>query len=144
MTAARPFYTKKQYWVFAAIVVLGVGAALVGSSSSGHATDHNVAHTVTTVPSVRADVTVTSCRYNAWSKWGSATLALVNHGSKLSDYLITVDYENSAGALLGSDGSVTATTVPPGHTATAVSGFTLTAPPDRVICKVASVQRFDS
>ena len=138
MTAARSLFQEIRLWLLAVIVLLGVGGIVVSASSKSA---NGVKLVASRSRPVRDDVTVAGCSYEPLSMWAAATLTVVNHGQKLSDYLITVDFENSKGAQLGSDGSATAASVGVGKRASVAAGATLSAAPDKVVCKIASVER---
>jgi hypothetical protein len=139
--ATRPFYKKKRYWLLAVIVVIVVAIAMSASGTSKPSTNGVASNSTNGSHPPQADVTVSSCKYDAATSFATAKLTVLNHSSKRSNYFITVSFENSKGVLLGSNGAAGGLNVEPGQTALVDAVDTLSAVPDKVICNVTGVDR---
>jgi hypothetical protein len=95
-------------------------------------------------PPPQADVRVTGCTYEPTSHIATAKLTILNHSSDRSDYSISVVFEDSHRAQLGSTDVSGGAGVAPGQTAVVAALYPLSAAPDRVQCVVKSVNRFAS
>jgi hypothetical protein len=147
--AQRPFYRKKRYWLLAVVVVIII-AAIAGSSGSKNKNTPTAAVSNTngiatnsnnSTHPPQADVTITGCSYDSTTTFATANVKIVNHSSKRSDYLISVDFQNSSGAQLANNFVAGGDKVDAGQTALTQAVDTLSAVPDKLVCKIKSVDR---
>jgi hypothetical protein len=156
--AQRPWYRKKRWWALGAIALLIVIGVASGSSSTKNNTPTAATRTTTRAGSAngvqsvsdnhthppQADVRVSGCSYDSSTGFATATLTIVNHSSKRSDYLISVDFENSKGVQLGDNYAGGGDNVDPGQSSIVQAVDTLTATPDALKCVLKSVDRTES
>ncbi|MEU9193103.1 hypothetical protein [Streptomyces hundungensis] len=127
------------------IVVIIVVIALFVSGSDDKKTPPSPTGTNSGVRSTEgahppaADVTITSCDLDSAS-FAQARLQIVNHSSKSSNYLVSVEFTNSNGTRVG-EGTAIENDLAPGEKAqdTATSPVEGTS---GVTCKVTSVDRY--
>jgi hypothetical protein len=132
-----------------AVVALGSLAVVASSSSgsnSGGGNSSPVPGQSATPTGAFADVTVSKCALAANELEGpSATLTVVNHSSKQSNYIITVAFDSPDGKTQLDTGTATVENLNPGQT-TSVEAPSLKSDLRNVqfTCKVADVTRLSA
>jgi hypothetical protein len=127
-----------------ALILLGVSAvAATGSSSksSGSSAKSSGSHPPA------ADVTISKCFMTTNQFEGpAATLTILNHSSKSSNYLITVAFESSDGKTQLDTGSASVNNLAPGQTTStdATSLKSELRSQSKFTCKVADVTRLSA
>jgi hypothetical protein len=90
----------------------------------------------------KGDAKITGCRVEPTTTWPSAEVAITNRSSKTSNYIVSVEFVNSAGTRLG-EGMAAANQVAPGQkvqkTAQSLDDTT-----GKITCKVLKVTRYAS
>ena len=90
-----------------------------------------------------ADVTVAGCTTDPTLNTPKATLSVVNHSSKSSNYLITVAFDAPDGSQFDT-GNASVQTLAPGQTASTDATSLKENPPSGITCKVTDVTRLAS
>lgn len=139
-TPHRPWYERKRFVIpMAAVAIIG-GLAIAGADG-----DSDAAGTVegatslpakTDHPAVR-DVRLVDCRPDAAEHW-TPHVAVTNHSSKASAYVVGFDVEGRSGHKVG-EAAVVVERVSPGRTVEQVGTSSVTG--DDLFCRATSVIR---
>jgi hypothetical protein len=153
--AMRPWYKKKRIILPLILLVVVLLAAVSSSGSKDKKTDvsskgSSAASGETGTKSVQSsgssaaanDVTIDACVADETLGLITPKLTILNHSSKQSNYLVSLNIEDSSGTKLG-EATAASNNVDPGQTAKVdgLSGYKASGP---VTCKVKSVTRYAS
>ncbi|MEU0631072.1 FxLYD domain-containing protein [Streptomyces sp. NPDC005989] len=89
-----------------------------------------------------ADVKVTGCTVNSSTTWPAADVEIVNHSEEKSNYIVSVEFVNSAGDRLGEGMAATNNLAPGQKSVQKAQGLDATS--GKVTCKVTDVSRYPS
>jgi hypothetical protein len=144
--ASRPWYAKKRTW-FLGFVGLVIIVAAGSSASSGGGTSTKTNGGVSSLSGngknpPQADVTLDKCGAAQYIDYPQATVRITNHSSERSNYMVSVNFLDASGTVIGS-GTALASNVEPGQSAVDTAGG-IGAHGAPAQCKVVNVDRFAS
>ena len=125
--ALRPWYRKKRYWALGLIGGIVVISVVAGSSKT------TVAHPA------KDDVSIDSCAVDG-SGYAAAQLAITNHSSKRSNYIVTVRFIAPDGALW--DTALTGQSEIDGGQSATQNAQSIKSAAPVVTCEVGNVTRY--
>lgn len=141
--ALRPWYAKKRYWLLAVIAIIIVAGIAAGSSSSKSTSPKSNGGVKTLSANgshpPQADVSLTGCA-SSLPGFATANLAITNHSSGQSDYIVTVAFDSSAGVQLGT-GTGLVQNVDGGQKAVSTADGSVTGSTAGMKCVVKQVDR---
>lgn len=154
----RPWYKKKRYILSLGMLVIamlsvvatalgGGGAGTTTATSDSTSTSNTagtVTHSGTSNHPAAADVKIAKCGVDPTTGWLDAKVAVLNHSSKTSNYLITVTFDSNGGSRQLDTGTAMVDNLEPNQTAIDDAGTLTKAKPDTFVCKIASVDRMAS
>lgn len=143
--AMRPWYRKKRWWAVGVLVLL-VGIAAASGGGGDEDTPVAAANGTKSVQAPRSspaedDVTLDACEPDEAFGWMVAKVTITNHSSKRSNYLVSINVEDSSGVKVG-EAALASNNIDPGQSAKAEGQST--AEGDGLVCKVKSVARYAS
>lgn len=141
----RPWYRKKRIIIPAVLVVVIVLISVSSSSSDddkGDSDKSKLSHSSNQTNPPEADLTVNSCDV---SEGGlvTADVQILNHSSKQSNYLVSINVLDGDGTKVGEANAVV-NHVDPGQTAVDGAVGTVQGDPGAVTCKLVKVDRLAS
>jgi hypothetical protein len=144
--ALRPWYKKKRHYILAATALIIVGSIAGGSGSDDNTASSNNGGVKTLSNNgdhpPQDDVSITECTTDALGL-GNAKLAVTNHSSKQSDYIITVSFEDTSATQMGT-GNALVQNVDAGQNANDSAIGSIEGDASGMTCKVKSVDRMAS
>ena len=151
--ALRPWFKKKRFWLLVVIGLIVVAAATSsgGSDSSNSATETATAdetnqgssNTIATglgSKDASDDVLDISCKGPDALGFSTATVKVMNHSSKASDYFITITAASADESTKYDDTIITILNLAPNQTMSEEGLFTNELP-SGAVCSVTEVQR---
>ena len=160
--ALRPWYRKKR-WILSMVVGALIALSAIGGIASGGKNDSAagsanndvgvpssatvssapLSHFTTASHPAADDVDLAGCELDHDTGFGTATLAVTNHSSKESNYIVTVEFADAHGTQVGTaDGFVN--NVSSGQRARSSAVGTYDGPEAGVTCQIKSVDRMAS
>lgn len=129
---------------FIVLIIIIAIAANAGSSSksttSSTTTPNVLSQQAPTASPAANDVSVSKCATDPTLGFATASLTVVNHSSKTSDYTITVAFDAPNGSQFDT-GLADVQTLAPGQTGTTTADSSQQNPPSGFTCKVTQVNR---
>jgi hypothetical protein len=144
--AMRPWYKKKRFILPLALVVL-IGISIAAGGGGGDDKDNDASSSgsksVQSSGSAKAadDVTIDACAKDDLG-YMYADITILNHSSKTSNYLGTVNFLDAEGTKIA-EGGIASNNIEPDQKAIE-KAVTLEEAPGEFTCKVASVTRYAS
>lgn len=144
-------FTKKKGWAGRTFIVLAVVFAIIiiSVAINKNKTNKTATSSTTTVLSHQAassanpavdDVTISKCDLTSVLHDPEATVAVTNHSSKTSDYIITVAFENPDGSQFGT-GTAVVNALAAGQAGSDTASTLKDGAPKGFTCKVVDVTR---
>lgn len=115
-------------------------AASSSSQKSGSTTSNVLSQQAPSASPAANDVSISKCGLDPTLNDPTATLTVVNHSSKTSDYVITVAFDSPDGSQFDT-GDADVQTLAPGQTGSATASSLKDGAPSNITCKVTQVDR---